>query len=433
MFIQPSGKTRRFATPDHSDNNGGVVQRTYAKLDAIHSITFEGPVTNEIIDLVVDEGTSAANAGRYVLLTLPSPTSNPVYSSSYYAVTNPVLVTQSWAEWNAATGIAVYNDSTAQLLYVKLDASLYKLQIAGYTISDSPPPPNQSPIAIVSSDRIFGTAPLTVSFSSLGSLDPDGSIVSHVWAFGDGATSTNANPVHTYASAGTFVPVLVVTDNLGLMTTATSATITVSVPLPPNQPPVATIGSNVTSGLAPLAVAFSSSGSSDPDGSIASYAWVFGDGNTSTQANPSHTYASAGVYSATLTVTDNSGLSTTSTTLTITATNPPPPPVLVTIDVSAYQLTRSNGNNPNAVATVTVRNQAGLAVSGARVTIRWSGLVTGDSTGITTTSGAVTLMSGKTKKAGTITGTIISITPPSGATYDASIYSEPTVRSIVLN
>ncbi|GAB4296311.1 MAG: hypothetical protein Kow0098_19380 [Ignavibacteriaceae bacterium] len=75
------------------------------------------------------------------------------------------------------------------------------------------------------------------------------------------------------------------------------------------------------SGTAPVAVAngpysgiegnpidFSSAGSYDPDGSIVSYLWNFGDGNTSTSANPTHTYLSAGTYPVTLTVTDNDGL-----------------------------------------------------------------------------------------------------------------------------
>jgi PKD repeat protein len=62
----------------------------------------------------------------------------------------------------------------------------------------------------------------------------------------------------------------------------------------------------------PLPVAFSSDGSFDPDGTIVSYSWDFGDGaGTSTQANPSYTYTSAGSYLAVLTVTDDGGLSAT--------------------------------------------------------------------------------------------------------------------------
>ena len=77
----------------------------------------------------------------------------------------------------------------------------------------------------------------------------------------------------------------------------------------PNQPPVAAASAAPLSGTAPLAVTFSSAGSSDPDGSIASYGWNFGDGSTGTGASPSHTYA--GTYSAVLTVTDNRGATAT--------------------------------------------------------------------------------------------------------------------------
>jgi glucose/arabinose dehydrogenase len=71
--------------------------------------------------------------------------------------------------------------------------------------------------------------------------------------------------------------------------------------------PVANATADKTSGPAPLTVNFSSAGSSDPDGDPITYAWSFGDGGTSTAANPAHTYTSNGTYTATLTVTDSTG------------------------------------------------------------------------------------------------------------------------------
>jgi endonuclease/exonuclease/phosphatase family metal-dependent hydrolase len=91
-------------------------------------------------------------------------------------------------------------------------------------------------------------------------------------------------------------------------------------PPPVNLPPVVTVSANPTSGVAPLPVSLSST-ASDPDGSIAAYSWNFGDGQTSTQPYPSHTYSSAGTYTAQLTVTDNQG-ATASASVVITA-NPP--------------------------------------------------------------------------------------------------------------
>ena len=77
------------------------------------------------------------------------------------------------------------------------------------------------------------------------------------------------------------------------------------------------------SGLPGTAISFSSAGSTDPDGSIAGYAWTFGDGATSTQANPSHAYAAVGSYSVVLTVTDNLGATSSPSTTTATISDAP--------------------------------------------------------------------------------------------------------------
>lgn len=73
-------------------------------------------------------------------------------------------------------------------------------------------------------------------------------------------------------------------------------------------------------------VAFSSNASSDSDGTISSWLWDFGDGTTSTSANPNHTYNTAGTYTVSLTVTDNggaTGISTTTANITGGSTTPP--------------------------------------------------------------------------------------------------------------
>ncbi|MFC4466488.1 carbohydrate-binding protein [Streptomyces xiangluensis] len=74
-----------------------------------------------------------------------------------------------------------------------------------------------------------------------------------------------------------------------------------------NRAPTAMAGANRTSGAAPLTVTFSSAGSSDPDGGALTYAWSFGDGTSSTVANPTKTYNTNGEYTATLTVRDPQG------------------------------------------------------------------------------------------------------------------------------
>jgi len=71
--------------------------------------------------------------------------------------------------------------------------------------------------------------------------------------------------------------------------------------------PVAQAAADVTSGQAPLKVRFSSSGTTDQDGDALTYSWDFGDGTTSTSANPTHKYKKNGTYTATVTVKDTTG------------------------------------------------------------------------------------------------------------------------------
>ncbi len=79
-----------------------------------------------------------------------------------------------------------------------------------------------------------------------------------------------------------------------------------------NQPPTASASASTTTGTSPLIVNFTGSGT-DPDGTIISYNWDFGDGTTSSLQNPSHQYSQAGTYTSTLTVTDDSGAQDTDT------------------------------------------------------------------------------------------------------------------------
>lgn len=82
---------------------------------------------------------------------------------------------------------------------------------------------------------------------------------------------------------------------------------------PQNQAPTA-VANGPYSGNTGNSITFSSAGSSDSDGSISSYSWTFGDGGSSTLANPGYTYTSSGTYSVSLTVTDDQGATATATT-----------------------------------------------------------------------------------------------------------------------
>jgi PKD repeat protein len=177
---------------------------------------------------------------------------------------------------------------------------------------------NIDPVAEANGDY-SGTEGVPLSLSSVGSNDPDGTIVSYDWDFGDGsAHGTDANPSHTYADAvgSPYTVTLTVTDNDGA-TDSDTATVTINTHDVQNLPPVAE-ANGPYSGTEGVPLSLSSVGSNDPDGTIVSYDWDFGDGSAhGTDENPSHTYADAvgSPYTVTLTVTDNDGATDTACTI----------------------------------------------------------------------------------------------------------------------
>ena len=157
-----------------------------------------------------------------------------------------------------------------------------------------------------------------ISFDGRASTDPDGTITSWVWDFGDGATGTGSQIQKRYSAAGTYTVALTVTDNRGA-TATTTRTVVVGTP---NQPPTASFTFTPSNPDPGQNVTFNASASSDPDGTITAYSWTFGDGATGSGVNITKAYASAGTYTVTLTVTDNLG-ATGTTTRTIQVGPPP--------------------------------------------------------------------------------------------------------------
>ncbi len=81
---------------------------------------------------------------------------------------------------------------------------------------------NTAPTASMTLSASSGFVPFTINFSGAGSTDADGSIITYVWNFGDGATATGAEAAHTYNTPGTYNVTLTVTDDKGGQDTATA-------------------------------------------------------------------------------------------------------------------------------------------------------------------------------------------------------------------
>jgi PKD repeat protein len=158
-----------------------------------------------------------------------------------------------------------------------------------------------------------------VSFDGTASSDLDGTISNYSWNFGDGSTGSGSAPSHAYQDANTYTVTLTVTDNKGAPATTTH---TVTVNGSTNQQPTASFSLSPNPALTGQQVSFDATTSSDPDGTISSYSWDFGDGTTGSGATASHAYSAVSTYTVTLSVTDNRG-GTDTTTHTVTVNAPP--------------------------------------------------------------------------------------------------------------
>ena len=172
--------------------------------------------------------------------------------------------------------------------------------------SSEPNPDPADPTARFSFEVAGAADSLSVNFDAIDSEAAGGAIVAYEWDFGDGSEGTGGQTTHTYAASGDYIVKLTVYDSHGGTGEATQI---VSVGEEANVAPIASLTASPSEGVSPLAVDFDASASSDSDGSIASYEWDFGDGDSGQGSSPlaSHTYDSAGSYTVLLTVTDNDG------------------------------------------------------------------------------------------------------------------------------
>ncbi len=192
-------------------------------------------------------------------------------------------------------------------------------------VNPNPCAGNTPPNAVITSPS-SGLVNQSLNFSGLSSSDSTGTIQSHAWNFGDGQSANGVTVSHSYASAGNKTVTLTLTDSCGAQGSMTR-TIVISNPDPcaGNQPPVAQASANPASAAINQSISFSAAGSSDPNGSITSYSWNFGDGGTANGISASHSYANTGSFNVILTVTDNCGATATKAmSVSITNSNQAP-------------------------------------------------------------------------------------------------------------
>jgi PKD repeat protein len=214
-------------------------------------------------------------------------------------------------------------------------SSFHTIEIIGSTVATPP-------IAIFTVSTNRAIAHTQITFNASDSYDPDGSIQSYQWIFGDSNTTTTSTPIvtHAYTSADGYTITLKVKDDKQL---ANSTQVIVTIIDYPQadftySPAVPLIGETVT---------FDASASTPNGGSIESYQWDFGDDSTGSGAIVTHAYSNVGNYTVVLNVTDTEGLWNTKTkTVTISLHN------IAITDLTATPTTVKIGQQVSIAVTV---------------------------------------------------------------------------------
>ncbi len=376
----PDGTVASYAWKfgDGSTGTGVSPSHTYAAAGSFQvelTVTDDKGATNAVTKSVT---VSAANQSPVAAFTSSAVNLVASFDGSGSADPDGTVASYAWKFGDGSTGTGVSPSHTyaaAGSFQVELTVTDDKGATNAVTKSVTVSAANQSPVAAFTSSAVN----LVASFDGSGSADPDGTVASYAWKFGDGSTGTGVSPSHTYAAAGSFQVELTVTDDKGA-TNAVTKSVTVSAA---NQSPVAAF----TSSAVNLVASFDGSGSADPDGTVASYAWKFGDGSTGTGVSPSHTYAAAGSFQVELTVTDDKG-ATNAVTKSVTVSAPVAGP---TVQDTFSRTTTSGLGTANTGGAWSLYGSSGLfSVNGGTGAMTMPGAGRGAAAGLTSVSSSDT-------------------------------------------
>ncbi|AXJ01774.1 PKD repeat-containing protein [Cyclonatronum proteinivorum] len=155
---------------------------------------------------------------------------------------------------------------------------------------------NRPPVAVID-ERIDGCTDQLIVFSGARSFDPDGDSFTTRWEFGDGNSSNEINPVHSYRRPGTYTARVFLNDGIAAEPTIAELPVVIE------GSPQAQINFDEITVCANSPITFDGTESTDPNGIVASYNWDFGDMNSAVGSRTTHLYTRPGTYRVSLTIT----------------------------------------------------------------------------------------------------------------------------------
>jgi len=208
-----------------------------------------------------------------------------------------------------------------------------------------------------------------VSFDAAASTSQSAKIAVYEWNFGDGATGSGKTITHAYNRAGKFIAALAIKTDSQTSCNSAAAQKVITI----NDAPIANAGADQLAGINQM-VLLDGSASKDADGSITTFAWNFGDGQTATGVQTRHQFQKSGRYAVVLKVTDETNLANNSDADTMTVTVNAAPRAVITAKTqvcAGEQVSFSGANSTDADGKISAYHWDfgnGNAADGAQAT-----------------------------------------------------------------
>jgi len=317
-------ETVTFNASNSEPNGGTIVSYNWDFGDGSAPVNTTSPTITHIytaagnytVTLTVVDSENLTDTTSASIIIINYPVANFSYSPSYPIVNEVVTFNASASDPDGGTIIEYFWDfgdgNNGTGVVVTHAYTTYGTFVVNLTVTDSEGLSNSLTQEVnvreyPEASFVYSPAnPLigeTVTFDASGSKPNGGEIISYSWDFGDSSTGTGIIVNHTYSDYGIYNVTLTVVDSEGL---SDAYTLSIRILIIPTanftySPKYPTVNQSVT---------FNASIAFDPDGTIVSYVWDFGDGNITTTTSPliTHVYQDANTYEVTLTVIDDDGL-----------------------------------------------------------------------------------------------------------------------------